>query len=407
MLIHPKGSQLLERAPLTADERQLIRQLHPLRRLHIDLQTEDLDRVLTAFMDDERILPIRMAHRLNDVRHLSRFNAQLQYRIAQESLHMYAPIAGRLSLQSCRREIEDSCFPILQPHVASELQRYQEAHRRMDRLCLRHASRHLQRGLDKAKIHYRIEHRIKSLFSTYRKMIVKHRTIDQLTDRLAIRIITDRIEDCYYILGIVHTSFHPMPGKVKDYIGCPKENGYQSIHTVVFPLPGVTDKPIEIQIRTKTMHDWCEYGRPKHAGYKTTTYLLQAKNTRVNVFRNLQYLRNNARSPQAFETALRTYYQKDTLIIFDVENRMTHVQKPITALDFALHLHGDACGTLRHIKINGRVSPLDQELSDADVVECAFGQAQSCCAEWLQFCKQKAAKQRIRQLLRKQKTTFR
>lgn len=399
VLVHPDGDALLERAPLTPNERQLVRQLHPLRRLHIDANTEDLDRVINAFTEDAHLLTLRMAHRLNDVRHLDRFPAKLRQQIATETLHMYAAIASRLGMHAWRYEMEDTCFRLLQPRLARRLEEKFAACATLDAACLRHAKRFLARKLRGENSEPSIQGRIKQLYSTYRKMTIKRRRFEELTDRLALRVIVPSIKDCYQALGIVHAAFHPIPGKLKDYIGAPKENGYRSIHTVVYPLPGVTEQPMEIQIRTAQMDDDCEHGIAGHGEYKNTLYALRSRTARVDLFRSLQNLRKEARSPQQFETALRTYFSDDHLALFDTKNNLYHLKKPVTALDFICQVYGKRCRYLKTVQINGREWSFDTLLRDGDTVEARFGRVVTLKQEWLNGCRHAGSRQLLRLLL--------
>ena len=401
LLVHPDGDSLLEHSPLTQSERKLVQQLHPLRRLHIDANTEELDRVINAFTADARLLPLRMAHRLNDVRQLARFTEKLKRQIATETLHMYTAIASRLGMHAWRYEMEDVCFRLLQPRIVQQLERKFTAYAALDTTCLRHAKRFLTKKLQEEGIQSSIDGRIKQLYSTYRKMVIKRRRFEELTDRLALRIIVPTTKDCYHALGIVHASFHPIPGKLKDYIGAPKENGYRSIHTVVYPLPGVTEQPIEIQIRTAEMNEECEYGVAKHGEYKNAVYALHSQFSRVNLFRNLQSLREEARSPKQFETALRTYFNDDHIALFDAKNNLYHLKQPVTALDFACHVYGSRCKNLKSVHINGRERPLDTTLHDGDTVQARFSKEMRVQTAWLDVCHHAPARKVLRSLLDK------
>ncbi len=398
LLVHPNGSSLLKKAPLSKEQKKLVEQMHALRRLNIDANTQDLDYVINEFSSDGRLLILRMAHRLNDVRHIKRFDDALQKHIAHESLHMYTAIAGRLGLHAWRYEMEDRCFHLLYPEVAEQLERQFEEARALDETCLQHTQDFLTKALAERKIKTTIQLRIKSLYSTYRKMAQKKRDFLELTDRLALRIIVEDAEDCYRVLGAVHHVMHPIPGKLKDYIGAPKENGYRSIHTVVYPLPGVTEQPIEIQIRTYQMDDYCEYGIAAHHLYKENSYALETHSARVNLFRNLAVLKTKARSPQEFATALRTYFDEGSLLVFDEENNLYHLKKPATALDFACLVYGKRCGRLKKIRINGRERRLDTLLRDGDVVETQFGRTFSFVREWRSLCHLPQSKALLKEL---------
>lgn len=375
VLVHPDGKDLLSFAPISDHEKMLVRHMHALRRLHINENTDDLDTVMDAFMEQPVLLPLRMAHRVNDVRHIARFTSPLCKEIAKESLHMYAAIAGRLGMQRWRVELEDGSFPLLQPGIAAKLSRQFEATKVADNLCLQHTKQFLESMLQQHGINAVVDVRIKGHYSTYRKMIIKHRSFEDLTDRLALRIVVEKTEDCYLALGVVHAAMHPIPGKLKDYIGAPKENGYQSIHTVVYPLPGVTEQPMELQIRTQSMHQDCEYGPAAHADYKQTVYALGRKASRVNLFRNLEQLREEATTPQQFEEALRMYFREDHIAVFDADNNIYHIKTPATAMDFARHAYPKKYRRMRDVRINGRKQPSEIPLQDGDTVDIVFGRS--------------------------------
>jgi len=396
--LHPNSKTLLKQAPLDASDRELLQHMHALRRLRIDSDTKDLDFVISAFAADSRLLPLRMAHRLNDIRHLFRFDTALQLRIARETLHMYTAIAGRMGFNSWRAEMEDICFPIVHPSASKMLQEHFAQSIDLDRASLLHTSVYIQKTLLDQHISCKVHERIKGLFSTYRKMILKKRSFEEVTDRLALRVIVPTVDDCYRALGVVHTRMHPIPGKLKDYIGAPKQNGYKSIHTVVYPLPGVTEQPIEIQIRTPDMHRECEFGPVAHDEYKHTVYGLSSGPTRVHLFRNLQSLRQEARSPKQFEQALRTYFREDHMAIFDADNHLYHIQKPATALDFACLTVGRKCTKLKRVRINGRDQQLDAQLKDGDTVELHFSRSTTYTRSWLETKLQPATRALLKEI---------
>ena len=365
----PDGATLLAKSGLNRKERDLARAMHELRRLHIDANTKDLDRAIDAFSRDEHLIILRMAHRLNDVRHLDLFNPTLQQAIAHETLHMYTSIAGRLGMHAWRHEMEEACFRFLQPKVAHDLERKMKVFYPLDVVCVQHAKRFLMKRFRGHSIPCRLSYRIKGLYSTYRKIVLKNRRFEELTDRLALRLIVQSVEDCYRALGIVHGVFHPIPGKLKDYIGAPKENGYRSIHTVVYPLRGVTEQPMEIQIRTEEMHKECEFGIAGHVDYKHYLYVLQAAPTRVQLFRNLLSLRAEARSPEQFAKALRTYFDDGHIAVFDSQNNLYHLKKPVAASEFITQVYGKSSSLRRTVRINGREQLSDTPLRDGDTVE--------------------------------------
>lgn len=391
-----QGETLFTKSPLTEEEQQLSCKMHGLRRLHIDEKTKDLDAFLDAFRTDERLLLLRMAHRLNDVRHLQRFPIALRRAIARETLHMYGAIAGRMGMQAWRHELEDTCFPIVHPVMVRQLQQRFLFHKKLDDVCLTHAKHYVHERLLRQDIHCELQGRLKSHYSTYRKMVLKKRRFEELTDRLALRILVEEPMDCYRALAVVHACMHPIPGKLKDYIGAPKENGYQSIHTVVYPLPGVTEQPIEIQIRTRAMHELCEFGFAAHGEYKNALYALDQRPSRVVLLRNLEGLRGEARSPQQFEQALRKYFRDDHIAVFDGENNLLHLRSPATVLDFVCLAYPRRWKMLKSVRVNGRQQSFDYPLKDGDTVEVRFGRTVTAESSWTGLCRHAATRKLVR-----------
>lgn len=401
--IHPDGESFLNDAGFMSDECNLVKEMHQLRRLDIDQNTKDLDTVLQAFSNDPRLLPLRMAHRLNDVRHFDRFDVLIKKRLAEETLHMYTSIAGRLGLNAWRYEMEDASFKIIYPDVARRLFKKFQTYEKLDKLCLSQTQKFFEVKFRAVKIDVQFETRIKNLYSTYRKMLLKHRKFEELTDRLALRLIVQSEEDCYRALGIVHRMMHPIPGKLKDYIGAPKENGYRSLHTVVYPLPGVTEQAMEIQIRTPVMHDECEFGLAKHATYKDLKYALSSNSARVNLFSNLEILRQETSTPLQFEKAMRSYFSEDRLVVFDEKNNLYHLKKPANALDFACLVYGKKCMRLKGVRINGRYQEIDTKLRDGDTVEALFSRNILVAPSWLDACYHRSSRKILREAFVKQK----
>lgn len=399
--LHPDGESVFASAPLTDSEKKLIRSMHLLRRLHIDERTEDLDKVIQAITGDVRLLPLRLAHRMNDVRHLDRFGRSMARKVAEETLYMYSAIAGRMGMNAWRQELEDTCFTAVQKRHARKLRQKFDAMKEIDEISLKQAGAFLRRKLKRSDIDVRMTYRIKGLYSAYRKMVLKQRAFEDLTDRLALRVITKNELDCYKALGVIHAYMNPIAGKLKDYIGSPKENGYRSIHTVVYPLPGVTEQPMEVQIRTEQMHRDCEFGVAAHAKYKRNFNVLERNPARVNLFRNLEHLRSEARSPVQFEEALRRYFRDDHIVVFDTRNNLYHIKKPATALDFACMAYPKRFAKVKEVFLNGRKSEMSRDLQDGDIVDIRFTRSSSMTRKWLSACKHRSSKQLIQSVLNK------
>lgn len=400
--VHPQGWDLLKKSPLTHDEQRLVKRMHSLRRLHIDENTADLDRVIGAFTGDARLLLLRMAHRLTDVRHLHRFAPKRQREIAHETLHMYTAISGRLGFQRWRWQMEDICFLALKPKIAKNVQKQFSATREADHAALAHAKTFLQQMLTQNDIDATLDERTKGLYSTYRKMVIKKRKFEELTDRLAIRVIVPTVEDCYRALGVIHSCMRPLNSKLKDYIGTPKDNGYRSIHTVVYPLRGISMQPIEIQIRTRAMHQECEYGIASHADYKEWSYALTTNAARVNLFRNLENLQTVERAHRTFAQALRSSFSEERLLIFDAHNNLHRLPKPASAMDFACQAQPDICRFVTGVRINGRKQAFDAALRDGDTVQIISGDVPVPLKNHLRACQQSVTKKLLRDAWKKE-----
>ncbi|MDP3975315.1 MAG: HD domain-containing protein [bacterium] len=272
LLIVPNGRELLRDAPLSRLQKRLVHGMHILRRLHIDERNVDLDLVIRKFSREGRLLLLRMAHRLNDIRHLHRFTKSVRNEIANESLHMYTVIAGRLGLHKWMQEMGDRCFELLQSKLHRMVSKKFAETAEIDKKLIEFSSSFLTHKLKKEGIPFRLESRIKSLYSSHRKMLSKRKNFREIDDRLALRVIVRTEQDCYRTLEIVHANMNPSLKKFQDFIRKPKANGYQSLHTTAYPLSGNRKQPMEIQIRTEEMDRECEYGIASHTDYKISNY---------------------------------------------------------------------------------------------------------------------------------------
>ncbi|MDD4351633.1 MAG: HD domain-containing protein [Candidatus Gracilibacteria bacterium] len=392
LLMHPEGENLLRKAPLTSEEKKIVVKMHQLRRLHIDENVRDLDTVLNAFVHDEEIIILRLAHRLSDIRKIEDFEPGLKKRIARESLFMYAPIAGRLGFNAWRKEIEDVCFRILHPKHALHLESKFEKYADFDKKCLEQTAKFINKHLQKIGIKPEMQKRIKGLYSTYKKLLSGDQSFRDISDRLAVRVIVDSIDDCYRVLGIVHRIMRPIPDAFRDYIGSPKDNGYRSIHTAVYPLPGVTEQIVEVQIRTHRMHQECEYGLAAHFRYKQAKYALTDNIAKVDILRNFEALRIETSSPEKFQEVLQNYLAGKKLIIFDQNNKIYHINKPASVLDFTFVIYGKRCLYLKQAYVNGRERPFEYLLHDGDTVRLVFAKTETFHKNWLNQCQKKASK---------------
>lgn len=394
LLVHPNGQKLLKKAPLTNLEKNIVKKLYHLRNLSIDSNIKDLNRAISYFSTDYRILLIRMAHRLSDIRRIESFeNKKISKKNARETLHMYSPLAGRLGLHKWHHEMEDICFKYLFPKIARKLEKKFAFYKKSDKECLHHTGEFIKHELTKNNIECRLEYRIKTIYSTYKKMVSKNRKFEEITDRLAIRIITKTKDECYLSLGVIHSIMHPIPGRLKDYIGAPKENGYQSIHTVVFPLPKMANRPIEIQIRSDEIHEKCELGIASHFYYKKNSYYMRYDTkTKASLLKSLEIIKHEAAGIKKFSHILQHYFDSNQVIVYDSRNKIYHLNKPASILDFVCIYYKKRVKYLKSVKINGIISSFDTILEDGDVIEVQFQKKKSFSKNWVKMCHHKRAR---------------
>jgi GTP pyrophosphokinase len=228
---------------------------------------------------------------------------------------------------------------------------------------------------------------------------LKEKKFEELEDRLAIRIIVENEKDCYQALRIVHAHMQPIQEKLKDYIGRPKENEYQSIHTTVYPLRNISEQPIEIQIRTQKMHTICEYGPAAHGKYKIGVYSLETPKSRINLLKNLKNLQITAMSPMQLEKALEKNFNNKEMTIFDSESNPHHLRKPANALDFLTKKYEKKIAKLKEIRVNGRIAPPETPLKNGDIIEGKFSRHRSLKRSWLNACEHKETVAQIEKML--------
>jgi guanosine-3',5'-bis(diphosphate) 3'-pyrophosphohydrolase len=384
--VHPQGEKLLLKALLSNFQRKLILDMFQLRHLHIDAEMRDLDLALRSFTKDTRILLLRMAHRLNDMRHIDHFSEDRQQRLASETLHMYTAIASQLGINAVRTELEDRCFLYLFPEIAQKMKKQFQQLESVDKVCLSRMRDFICQKLGEYNIENRVQFRIKGLYSTYRKMLLKNLVLSEVMDRLALRIIVENEEDCYRVLWLVHKYMHPVPEKLTDYIGMPKDNGYRSIHTVIYPFVGVTEVPMEIQIRTHEMEKECEFGQAAHGDYKKIRYALTSMTSRVNLFRNLSVKRDVMNNPDDFEKIFRDYFNERKTMIFDEMGKPYYIDKSFTVLDFVCLQYGEKVIQLKTARVNGRIQHFSTFLRNGDIVHIRFSPENKIKREWLDYC---------------------
>jgi len=359
-----------------------------------DYKAENIRKILLATAKDVRVIILKLADRLHNMRTLTVFNPAKQKRIADETLAIYAPIAGKLGIYSIKGELEDLSFRFSQPRqyrmIANKINE-----KRLDReKNTEKIVKSIQAQLGEKKINAKVTGRAKYFHSIYKKMISKNKSIDEIYDLIAIRIITKTIPDCYAALGTIHEMWKPMPGRFKDFIAVPKINGYQSLHTVVI----ADEKLLEIQIRTDDMHIMAEEGVAVHWKYKGTERDKKF-DRKVNWLKQvLEWQRDSDRAQDFIENLKIDLFDKE-IVVFTPKGDHIALPEGSTPVDFAYEVHTQIGHTTVQSEINGRVRPLDTELHSGDIVKVMTRKNAKPNRQWLKFVKTSKARSKIKSVL--------
>lgn len=355
---------------------------------------ESLKKMFIAILKDTRVLIIKLADRLHNMRTLEYCKPEKQYRKSMETINVYAPLAHKFGIGSIKCELEDLSLKYIDPEAYEKIKTAIEPQQLERMRMLESVMEKIGAALKKNGIEAKINGRPKHLYSIYRKLIKQQTSIDEIYDLTALRIIVNSISDCYAALGIVHTMWRPVLGRFKDYIATPKPNGYQSIHTTLFSDNGL---PFEVQIRTVEMHKNAEYGCVSHWMYKEGRTQMTEEDQQISWLR--QALENDDRSSDAMQ--LIDDIQIDFLseYVFTVTPQGKIIELPIgsTPLDFAYRIHSDIGNRTIQAKVNGAIVPLDYKLKTNDVVEIITGNKESPSRDWLNIVVTHQAKSRIKQ----------
>ena len=367
-------------------------------------QADNFRKMLLAMSNDIRVIIIKLADRLHNMRTLKYMPKQKQKRISKETLDIYAPIAHRLGISKVKWELEDLCFRYLHEEEYYELVN-EIAEKRVEReIYISKTIEDLYKRLEEAGIDSDIDGRPKHFYSIYRKMVTKNKSIEQIFDLTAIRILVNTVKDCYEVLGIVHTIYKPIPGRFKDYIAMPKPNMYQSLHTTVI---GPQGKTFEIQIRTFEMHKTAEYGIAAHWKYKEG----DSCDTKDKAFENkLVWLRDilewqkEASDAKEFMEGFKINLFTDEIFLFTPKGVVIDLPNGSTPIDFAYRIHTDIGNKCIGAKVNGKIVPLDYKLKTGQIVEILTSNtSKGPNMDWLSIAKSNQAKSKIRAWFKKAK----
>ena len=360
-------------------------------------QVENYRKMIVAMARDLRVVLIKLADRLHNIRTISALGKQKQLQTARETLEIYAPLAHRLGIHSIKWELEDLAFQTLHPRRFTEIQAMVNQTKDDRESYANQASTILSRELEDATIEADIAGRAKHYYSIYSKMAQGGKEFNEIYDLTALRVLVDSLKDCYGAIGIIHSLWKPMPGRFKDYIAMPKVNMYQSLHTTVI---GPQGKPLEIQVRTQEMHQTAEYGIAAHWMYKEKPHASGSGDAWLTQLMDWQ---KDARDPGEFMDTLRVDLFSDEVYVFTPKGEVKSLPIGATPLDFAYAVHTDVGHRCVGAKVNGRIVPLHYQLKSGEFVEVLTAkQGRGPSRDWLNLVKTSRAKNKIRQFFSQQ-----
>jgi guanosine-3',5'-bis(diphosphate) 3'-pyrophosphohydrolase len=362
-----------------------------------DRQAENVRKMLLAMVSDVRVVIIKLADRLHNMRTLEHLKPERQQAIARETLDIYAPLAHRLGMGKVRGELEDLAFRYVDPFAYEQVQSAVDSRRSEGEEFLANVEATLTDRLNEEGIKARVEWRIKRLFSVNQKLQESDSSIDQVYDLLAIRVITESVADCYAVFGIIHGLWRPVPGRIKDFIAMPRPNLYQSLHTTVI---GERGHQFEVQIRTEEMHRIAEEGIAAHWKYKASGSPISARDEqRLAWVRQLVEWQREMTDPNEFLSTLKIDLYPEEVYTFTPKGKVVVLPKDASPIDFAYSIHTEVGNTCVSAKVNGRIAPLRSKLRNGDIVEVVTQNGHTPSRDWLTFVKSSRARNKIKHWL--------
>ena len=363
-------------------------------------EAENFRKIFVAMAKDIRVIIIKLADRLHNMRSLNFLSKERQIRMARETLEIYTPLAGRLGISQIKCELEDLCLKYLEPEayeflVASIHQKLYERHNFVD-----YVVKEIKNILDESKIEGEVFGRPKHFYSIYKKMKTQNKSLDQIYDLTAVRVIVGTVDECYEVFGKIHKRWKPIPGRIKDYIATPKANMYQSLHTTVATEFG---QPFEIQIRTAEMHRTAEYGIAAHWKYKEKKSEDSAFTERLSWIREVLDWGGGLKDSKEFMESLKTELYSNELLVFTPKGKVISLPKDATPIDFAYAIHSEVGNRCTGARINGKIVPLGSALQTGDVVEILTSSASKGPSwDWLKIVRSSGARAKIKQFFKRE-----
>ncbi len=364
-------------------------------------QAENFRKMLLAMTDDIRVIMVKFADRLHNMRTLAYLPADRRQAIARETMEIYAPLANRLGMGKVRGELEDLAFSYIDPKAYQELKEIVDRKRRAHEAFLAQITKIVEDKMKEHDVPCLTESRIKRLYSVHQKLKKQRITTDQVFDLLAIRIITDNVKNCYAALGVIHNTWSPVPGRIKDFIAMPRPNMYQSLHTSVI----AGGQPFEVQIRTAEMHRIAEEGIAAHWKYKDGKLVADGReDKRISWLRQLVEWQQDMKDPADFLSTLKIDLYPEEVYAFTPKGKVITLPRDATAVDFAYAIHTEVGHTCVGAKINGRMVPLKTKLKNGDIIEIVTQSGHKPSRDWLSFVKTSRARNKIRHWLNEQES---
>jgi len=362
-----------------------------------EAQAENIRKMILAMSHDIRVLMVKLADRLHNMRTLAFQKAYKQKRIAQETMDIYVPLANRLGLYRLKQQLEDVSFSYMKPDAYAQIRQWLEENQVVERQITTKVVAHLEKLLEENSIGGQVMGRIKSIFSIHKKMTQQHLTLDEMHDIMAFRVLLHDVKDCYAMLGLVHSQWKPVHGRFKDYISTPKANGYQSLHSTVI---GPEGERVEIQIRTEEMHRQAEHGVASHWLYKESGRIDPKAMDQFTWLREIFERQRDEADAKEFMHSLRLDLFKDEVYVYTPRGEVKELPEGATPLDFAFLIHTEVGMRCAGAKVNGKLVPLSTALKNGDTVEIITDPARRPSRDWLKLVKTAKARSRVQHYIR-------